>query len=72
MSEISNPDIVSLKNDEQTGGGSSKPVEDIEVKDAQMIFDSVWHELSKFSFVPSQAIGSMTGWLFPGLILIRV
>ena len=34
MSEISNPDIVSFKNDEQTGGGSSKPVEDIEVKDA--------------------------------------
>ena len=47
MSEISNPDIVSFKNDEQTGGGSSKPVEDIEVKDAQMIFDSVWHELEK-------------------------
>ena len=47
MSEISNPDIVSFKNDKQTGGGSGKPVEDIEVKDAQMIFDSVWHELEK-------------------------
>lgn len=47
MSEISNPDIVSFKNGEQTVGGSSKPVEDIEVKDAQMIFDSVWHELEK-------------------------
>ena len=47
MSEISNPDIVSFKNEEQTSGGSNKPVEDIEVKDAQMIFDSVWHELEK-------------------------
>ena len=26
---------------------SSKPVEDIEVKDAQLIFHSVWHELEK-------------------------
>lgn len=47
MANISNADVVSFEGKNDPGVSSNKPVEDIEVKDAQMIFHSAWHELEK-------------------------
>jgi hypothetical protein len=58
-SKSKNPDIVETKslssdNNEKSSGasadfvdGSKKKVEDLEVKDAQLIFHSIWHELEQ-------------------------
>ena len=47
MSKSSSQDVVSFEDKSVGEVQSSKPVEDIEVKDAQLIFHSVWHELEK-------------------------
>ena len=47
MSKSSSQDVVSFDDKSAGDVRSSKPVEDIEVKDAQLIFHSVWHELEK-------------------------
>ena len=44
---LSSQDTVPFEKKSVGEGHSSKPVEDIEVKDAQLIFHSVWHELEK-------------------------
>lgn len=47
MSKSSSQGVVSFEHKSVGEVQSSKPVEDIEVKDAQLIFHSVWHELEK-------------------------
>ena len=47
MSKSLNSDVVALDGNNPGDTQSSKPVEDGKVKDAQLIFHSVWHELEK-------------------------
>lgn len=47
MVKSSSSDVVAFEGKNIGEIQSSKPVEDIEVKDAQLIFHSVWHELEK-------------------------
>ena len=47
MADNPNTDVIAFEENKSNLAKSSKPVEDIEVKDAQLIFHSVWHELEK-------------------------
>ena len=63
MSKKTSSDIVSFKNDDVREPKSKKPVEDIEVKDSQLIFQSVWHELEKEVGVENLKFPAEIFWL---------
>ena len=63
MSKNTSSDVVSFKNDEVREPKSKKPVEDIEVKDSQLIFQSVWHELEKEVGVENLKFPAEIFWL---------
>jgi adenylate kinase len=63
MSKSTNPVVVSLENRDAPDPKSNKPVEDIEVKDAQLIFHSVWHELEKEVGVENLKFPAEIFWL---------
>jgi len=63
MSKNTSSDVVSFKKDEVREPKSKKPVEDIEVKDSQLIFQSVWHELEKEVGVENLKFPAEIFWL---------
>ena len=63
MSKSSSQDLVSFEDKSVGEVQSSKPVEDIEVKDAQLIFHSVWHELEKEVGVENLSFPAEIFWL---------
>ena len=63
MSKNTSSDVVSFKNDDVREPKSKKPVEDIEVKDSQLIFQSVWHELEKEVGVENLKFPAEIFWL---------
>ena len=63
MSKSSSQDLVSFEDKSVGEVQSSKPVEDIEVKDAQLIFHSVWHELEKEVGVENLKFPAEIFWL---------
>ncbi|MEK9772556.1 MAG: nucleoside monophosphate kinase [Opitutae bacterium] len=63
MAENSNTDVIAFEEKNSNLAKSSKPVEDIEVKDAQLIFHSVWHELEKEVGVENLKFPAEIFWL---------
>jgi adenylate kinase len=63
MSESSKTDVVAFEEKGDPATKSTKPVEDIEVKDAQLIFHSVWHELEKEVGVENLKFPAEIFWL---------
>jgi len=63
MSESSNSEVVAFEGKGDPAAKTSKPVEDIEVKDAQLIFHSVWHELEKEVGVENLKFPAEIFWL---------
>ena len=63
MSESSTSEVVAFEGKGDPESKSTKPVEDIEVKDAQLIFHSVWHELEKEVGVENLKFPAEIFWL---------
>ena len=63
MSESSNSEVVAFEGKGDPAAKTTKPVEDIEVKDAQLIFHSVWHELEKEVGVENLKFPAEIFWL---------
>ena len=63
MSESSTSEVVAVEGKGDPETKSTKPVEDIEVKDAQLIFHSVWHELEKEVGVENLKFPAEIFWL---------
>ena len=63
MVKSSSQDLVTFEEKNIGEVASTKPVEDIEVKDAQLIFHSVWHELEKEVGVENLKFPAEIFWL---------
>ena len=63
MSESSSSKVAAFEGEIDPKTKSTKPVEDIEVKDAQLIFHSVWHELEKEVGVENLKFPAEIFWL---------
>ena len=63
MAKSTSSDVVVFDDKNDGVHPSSKPVEDIEVKDAQLIFHSVWHELEKEVGTENLKFPAETFWL---------
>ena len=63
MAKSNSSDVVVFDDKNDGVHPSSKPVEDIEVKDAQLIFHSVWHELEKEVGTENLKFPAETFWL---------
>jgi adenylate kinase len=63
MSKSTSSDVVTFENHDDRKAKPQKPVEDIEVKDPQLIFQSVWHELEKEVGVENLKFPAEIFWL---------
>ena len=63
MVKSSNAEVTHFDNKVADKTKAQKPVEDIEVKDAQLIFHSVWHELEKEVGVENLKFPAEIFWL---------